>query len=124
VIAQSLQAWFAVPTNRALVEKLRVAGVNLEGPVLEVPTAAQTLTGVTFVLTGALEGFTREQAEAEIVGRGGRVTSGVSKKTGYVVVGENPGSKLAKAEQLDVARLDEEGFRRLLAEGPPDPEGD
>lgn len=120
VIAESIRSWFSVPTNRALVEKLRAAGVNLEGPVSEVPAAEPTLAGRTFALTGGLEGITRERAEAEIEARGGKVTGSVSKKTSYVVVGENPGSKLAKAEQLGVPRLDEAGFHRLLDEGPPE----
>ena len=118
VIAESLQAWFTVPTNRELVEKLRTAGVNFEGPVSEVAETDPTLAGMTFVLTGGMEGFTRDQAEAEIVARGGKVTGSVSKKTSYVVVGENPGTKLAKAEQLGVTRLDEDGFRTLLQDGP------
>ena len=74
--------------------------------------------GRTFVLTGGLEAYTREDAEAQIEARGGKVTSSVSKKTSYVVVGENPGSKLAKAEQLGVTLLDEAAFRKLLEEGP------
>ena len=71
------------------------------------------------MLTGGLEGFTREQAQAEIEARGGKVTNSVSKKTSYVVVGESPGTKLAKAEQLGVALLDEAGFVDLLEHGPP-----
>ncbi len=124
VIAESLKAWFAVPTNGALIEKLRLAGVNFEGVTVEVAAADPTLAGITFVLTGALENYTRESAEAEIVSRGGKVTNSVSKKTGYVVVGDNPGSKRDKAEKLDVTLLDEEGFGRLLLEGPLQTEGD
>ena len=70
------------------------------------------------MLTGGLDELTREDSEAEIEARGGKVTSSVSKKTSYVVVGENPGSKLAKAEQLGVTLLDEAAFRKLLEEGP------
>jgi DNA ligase (NAD+) len=120
VIAQSVAAWFTVPTNRALVEKLRAAGVNLEGPEIAVSTEAQTLTDRTFVLTGGLEGFTRDEAAAAVTSRGGKVIGSVSKKTSFVVVGENPGSKLAKAEQLGVTLLDEDAFIRLLEDGPPD----
>jgi DNA ligase (NAD+) len=121
VIAQSIAAWFTVPTNRALVEKLRAAGVNLEGPAApEGPTEEQTLTGRTFVLTGGLEGFTRDEAAAAVAARGGKITGSVSKKTSFVIVGENPGSKLAKAEELGVTTLDEDAFVRLLAEGPPE----
>ncbi|MBK5288685.1 MAG: NAD-dependent DNA ligase LigA [Acidimicrobiia bacterium] len=122
VIAESLRAWFTIPTNQALVEKLRAAGVNFIAPVVDTPDAPQTLTGRTFVLTGGLEEYTREQAESAITARGGKVTSSVSKKTSFVLVGENPGSKLAKAEQLGVALLDEAAFVQLLEHGPPDPE--
>ncbi len=120
VIAQSLRAWFETPTNVALIEKLRAAGVELEGPEPEAPDLEPTLAGLTFVLTGGMERFTRERAEEEIVARGGKVTGSVSKKTSYVVVGENPGTKLAKAETLGVTRIDEDGFEHLLEQGPPD----
>ncbi len=122
VIAESLRLWFTVPTNQALIEKLRAAGVNFDAPVIQVPEAPQTLTGTTFVLTGGLEGYTRETAEAAITARGGKVTGSVSKKTSYVLVGENPGSKLAKAEQLGVTLLDEAAFEQLLAHGPEESE--
>ncbi len=122
VIAESLRAWFTIPTNQAMIEKLRVAGVNFAAPVVDTPDAPQTLTGRTFVLTGGLEGYTRDQAEAEINARGGKVTSSVSKKTSFVLVGENPGTKLAKAEQLGVTLLDEAAFVHLLEHGPQDPE--
>jgi DNA ligase (NAD+) len=72
------------------------------------------------VLTGGLEGFTREESEAAIQSRGGRVTGNVSRKTNYVVVGESPGSKLAKAEQLEIPILDEAAFAELLEHGPPE----
>jgi DNA ligase (NAD+) len=118
-IAQSIHRFFEIDRNRALVDRLRAAGVNFEGPA---PAAAsmeaQTLTGRTFVLTGTLEAWTRDEAAAEIEARGGKVTGSVSKKTSYVVVGESPGSKLAKAEQLGVAILDEADFGDLLANGP------
>ncbi len=120
VIAQSLRAWFEVPTNLALIEKLRTAGVELEGPEPETPDLEPTLAGLTFVLTGGMERFTRERAEEEIALRGGKVTGSVSKKTSYVVVGENPGTKLAKAETLGVTRLDEDAFEHLLEHGPQD----
>ncbi len=119
VIAQSIATWFTVPTNRALVEKLRAAGVNLTGPEVVASTEEQTLTDRTFVLTGGLEGFSRDEAAAAITSRGGKVIGSVSKKTSFVVVGENPGSKLAKAEQLGVTLLDEDGFIKVLEEGPP-----
>jgi DNA ligase (NAD+) len=121
IVAQSVHEFFARDRTRQLVEKLRQAGVNFEGPAPSAaPDVEQTLTGRAFVLTGGLEGFTREGAEAEIEARGGKVTSSVSKKTSYVVVGENPGSKLGKAEQLGVLLLDEAAFRTLLEKGEPD----
>jgi DNA ligase (NAD+) len=97
---------------RALIDDLRAQGVSfeLEGP----PPGEGPLAGKTFVLTGTLPDLTREQASERIVGAGGRVTSSVSKKTDYVVAGENAGSKLAKAESLGVAVLDEPGLLELL----------
>jgi DNA ligase (NAD+) len=119
IVAQSVHEFFARKRTRQLVEKLREAGVNFEGPSrAAAPDVEQTLAGATFVLTGGLEELSREQAEAEIEARGGKVTSSVSKKTSYVVVGENPGSKLAKAEQLGSTILDDAAFRKLLEEGP------
>ncbi len=79
---------------------------------------AQTLAGLTFVLTGSLEAYTRDEAAAEIEARGGKVTSSVSKKTSYVVAGESPGSKLTKAEELGVTVLGDETFQELLDNGP------
>jgi DNA ligase (NAD+) len=120
VIAESVRAFFANERNRSLIEKLRAAGVNFQGPEPLVAEAAEaTLAGLTFVLTGTLPGLTREEAQAELEARGAKVTGSVSKKTSYVVAGESPGSKLAKAEQLGVAVLDEPGLRTLLDEGPP-----
>jgi DNA ligase (NAD+) len=122
VIADSVRAFFANERNRALVEKLRAAGVNFQGPEPVVAaTAEATLAGLTFVLTGTLPGLTREEAQAQLEARGAKVTGSVSKKTSYVVVGDSPGSKLAKAEQLGVPVLDEDGVRALLTDGPPPP---
>ena len=73
---------------------------------------------MTFVLTGTLPSMTRDETQAELEARGGKVTSSVSKKTSYVVVGESPGSKLAKAEQLGVTILDDDALRHLLEHGP------
>jgi DNA ligase (NAD+) len=121
VIAQSTQRFFSVDGNRDVVEKLRRGGVDLSAPkAVEVPPEQQTLRGLTFVLTGGLEGLTRDEAEAEIEARGGTVTSSVSKKTSYVVVGENPGSKLAKAESLGVMTIGEAELVDLLEKGPGD----
>jgi DNA ligase (NAD+) len=119
-IAQSIRSWFSIDRNRRLVGRLRAAGLRLVGePAPARPAAAPTLAGLTFVLTGTLARRTRDEATAEIEARGGKVTGSVSKRTSYVVAGESPGSKLAKAEQLGVPVLDDEAFDRLLAHGPP-----
>jgi DNA ligase (NAD+) len=118
VIAESAQRFFAVDGNRTVVDKLRHAGVDLTAPMVQVAEGDATLAGISIVLTGGLEGFTREEAEAAVESRGGKVTASVSKKTSYVVVGESPGSKLAKAESLGVTILDEGGFVELLEHGP------
>ncbi len=118
ILAESVQGFFARDRTKELVEKLRRAGVNFEGPAkATVPEEEQTLSGMTLVLTGGLERFTRDEAQAEIEARGGKVTSSVSKKTNYVVAGENPGTKLAKAEQVGVTVVDEDGFVQLLQIG-------
>ena len=120
-IAQSVQRFFTIDRNRDLVDRLRAAGANFEGPApAAAPTEEQTLAGLTFVLTGSLEQRTRDEAAAELEARGGKITGSVSKKTSFVVVGASPGSKLGKAEELGVAILDEAGLERLLADGPPD----
>jgi DNA ligase (NAD+) len=120
-IAESVHAWFADPDRRALVERLREAGVNLTGP--EASRKPQTLAGRSVVVTGTLEGFTREEVEAAIKAHGGKSPASVSKKTTAVVVGDEPGaSKLTKAEKLGVPVLDEKAFEHLLATGElPDP---
>ena len=119
VIAQSVQAFFTIDRNRELIEKLRAAGVNFQGPArVTAPVDGPSLEGLAFVLTGTLPSMTREEAQAELEARGAKVTGSVSKKTSYVVVGESPGSKLAKAEQLGVPTLDEPGLRHLLQHGP------
>ena len=115
IIAESVAEFFADERNRTVVEKLRAAGVNFQGPPrTEVSAELQTLAGQTFVITGTLPGFSRDEATAEIVARGGKVTGSVSKKTSYVLAGESPGTKLAKAEQLGVEVIDEAKFRELL----------
>ena len=119
VIAESVGAFFAIERNRALVEKLRAAGVNFTGPErVAAPVDGPSLAGLAFVLTGTLPTMTRDEAQAELEARGAKVTGSVSKKTSYVVVGESPGSKLAKAEQLGVPILDEPELRHLLEHGP------
>ncbi|HVE93311.1 MAG TPA: NAD-dependent DNA ligase LigA [Acidimicrobiales bacterium] len=116
VIAKSVAAWFAEPANRALIEKLRSAGVNFEGPAA--PDAPQTLAGMSVVVTGTLERMSREVAEEAIISRGGKSPGSVSKKTTAVVVGDAPGAaKLTKAQDLGVPILDETAFEHLLETG-------
>jgi DNA ligase (NAD+) len=116
IIARSVHEFFANEGNREVIEKLRAAGVNLVGP--ERPTLEQTLAGKAVVVTGTLEGFSRDAAEEAIKDRGGKSPGSVSKKTTAVVVGDAPGAaKLTKAEELGVPVLDEAGFRHLLDTG-------
>lgn len=116
IIAASIVRWFANPANRAIVEKMRAAGVEF-GRV-DVSTLPPTLAGKAVVVTGTLEGFTREEAEAAIKDRGGKSPGSVSAKTFAVVVGAEPGaSKLTKAEALGIPVLDVAGFRHLLETG-------
>lgn len=115
VIAESLQRFFSIPSNRDLIEKLRKAGVNLAGGAPEIEKQSDKLEGKTFVLTGTLEGMTREEAEELIEANGGKVTGSVSKKTSYVVAGADPGStKYSKAEKLGVPIIDKDAFLKLL----------
>jgi len=114
VLAESIASFFAEPHNREGIEQLRAAGVTFpEGPP-RVATAGP-LTGLTVVLTGTLPTLARDDAKAMIEAAGGKVAGSVSKKTNYVVAGADAGSKLAKAEELGVAVLDEDGLRALLA---------
>ncbi|MFP4358355.1 MAG: NAD-dependent DNA ligase LigA [Puniceicoccaceae bacterium] len=113
VLAVSIRTFFAEPRNRGMIEDLRKAGLRFEESAEPGSGAARPLEGRTFVLTGSLPGLTRGEATAWIEDRGGRVTSSVSKKTSYVVAGEEAGSKLAKAEKLGVPVIDEEGLRRM-----------
>ena len=116
-IARELTAWASDPVNRGLVERLAAAGVRMEEE--RAPGQAATLEGVSLVVSGTLEGFTREEAEAAIEAAGGRSTSSVSSRTTALVVGESPGaSKVNRATELGVPIIDEATFRRLLEEGP------
>lgn len=120
VIAESVQRYFARPSSRTLVEKLRAARVNLEGPApAPRPAGGPDLAGLTFVLTGSLASRTREEAAAQLVALGAKVTASVSKHTDFVVAGENAGSKLTKAESLGVTVLDEAGLDDILRRGAP-----
>jgi DNA ligase (NAD+) len=115
VLAASVRAWCDEPANRALIDDLRRAGVTLRG---EPKRAADgVLTGKTFVITGTLAAMSREEAQARIEALGGKVTASVSRRTSYVVVGTEPGSKLEKARALGVETLDEPAFLRLIMWG-------
>ena len=113
IIAKSVVSWFADPDNARLVEKLRKAGVRMEDPEPEAPTEGPLL-GKTIVLTGGLESMSRDEAAAAAEAAGAKVASSVSKKTDFVVAGENPGSKYDKALQLGVEVVDEKEFLRRL----------
>ena len=113
-MAESIHDWFADPGNARLCERLRTAGVRTENAKVARSAAPQTLAGKVFVLTGTLPGMSRDEATGLIEARGGRVTSSVSKKTDFVLAGAEPGSKLDKANQLDVKVLDEEEFRKMM----------
>jgi DNA ligase (NAD+) len=115
VVAASVRGWFDDPRNRALIARLGDAGVRTEATAEErAAPAAGPLAGKSFVLTGTLEGLTREEATAAIERLGGKVTGSVSRKTSYVVVGADPGSKAGKAQQLGIETLDEASLRRLI----------
>jgi len=117
-VGAALAAWFTDPTTAAVLTDLVDAGVEPERPAPPPPAgetaAAGPLAGLTVVVTGTLPGFSREEAENAIRAAGGKPGGSVSKKTAYVVAGENAGSKLAKAQELGVPVLDEEAFRALL----------
>ena len=112
-IAQAVTEWFAVDWHREIIERWLAAGVRPTVPVRA--AGPQPLVGMTVVITGTLEGFTRDGAKDAAQEAGAKVSGSVSKKTSYVVVGENPGSKADKATELGVPVLDEAGFRALLA---------
>ncbi len=115
-IAASLAEWFSVDWHVAIVDKWRAAGVRLATPGFDPAAAAsRLLAGVTVVITGTLAGFTRDEAAEAVRAAGGKVSSSVSKKTNFVVAGENAGSKYDKAVELGVPILDEDGFRAMLS---------
>lgn len=116
IIAESFKAWFEVDWHCDIVRKWREAGVNMQDSAGE--SAPQTLEGLTIVATGSLEGFTRDEVKEAILAHGGKAAGSVSKKTHYVVVGDNAGSKAAKAEELGVPMLTEAQFVQLLEGGP------
>ncbi len=126
VIAASLRSWFDNPRNRKLIDELAEVGVTPVAAAVA-PSADDAagvvdpglLGGITVVVTGTLERFTREQAQAALEARGAKVSGSVSGRTSFVVAGASPGSKVARAEELGVPVLDEDAFLRLLSEGTP-----
>ncbi|MBW9216297.1 NAD-dependent DNA ligase LigA [Mumia sp. zg.B53] len=116
-IAASVVEWFGVDWHRDIVDQWAAAGVRMADE--RDASIARTLEGLTLVVTGSLQGFTRDEAREAILTRGGKAAGSVSKKTSFVVVGEAAGTKAAKAEELGVPLLDEAGFVDLLREGPP-----
>jgi DNA ligase (NAD+) len=118
IIAQSIATWFDLDANRAFVEKLRAAGVDFGVAPAATPDVPQVLAGKAVVVSGTLAGWTREEAEAAIVARGGKSPGSVSAKTYALVVGDNPGaSKVTKAESVGVPIIDEPAFAKLLDTG-------
>jgi len=116
-IAESVREWFAVDWHRDIIEKWREAGVALAEERV-VDDSPKPLAGLSIVVTGGLDNYSRDEAASAITTRGGKSAASVSKKTSFVVVGESPGSKYAKAVELKVPILDEDGFTVLLEQGP------
>ncbi len=117
IIAEAVTEWFEADWHREIVEQWARDGVRMADE--RDASIERTLEGLTVVVTGSLEGFSRDESKEAIVSRGGKAAGSVSKKTDYVVVGANAGTKAAKAEDLGVPVLDEAGFVRLLETGPP-----
>ncbi|MEV8035689.1 NAD-dependent DNA ligase LigA [Streptomyces sp. NPDC086182] len=118
IIAASLKEWFAEDWHREIIRKWKAAGVRMEDEGAGEDEGPRPLEGLTVVVTGTLEHHTRDGAKEELQSRGAKVTGSVSKKTSFVVVGDNPGSKYDKAMQLKVPVLNEAGFAVLLGQGP------
>jgi DNA ligase (NAD+) len=113
VIAESIVQWHGDARNRKLIERLKKAELNFKSELYKPKEAAGPFAGKTFVLTGTLPNLKREEASAKIEAMGGRVSGSVSKKTDYVVAGEDAGSKLDKAQKLGVKIIDEKEFLKL-----------
>lgn len=113
ILAQSIAEWFKDPFNQQVLDKMRAVGVNMVGAEKAAPVG-DGLAGLSFVLTGTLPTLSREQAEAIIVSHGGKISSGVSKKTSYVLMGDSPGSKADKARQLGVPIISEEALLQMV----------
>jgi DNA ligase (NAD+) len=115
-IARAVHVWFSIDWHRQLVDRWRAAGVNMVEE--RVASGPRPLDGITVVVTGSLDNYSRDQATEAVTSRGGKVSGSVSKKTNFVIVGESPGSKAEKAASLKVPILDEAGFGVLLERGP------
>jgi DNA ligase (NAD+) len=115
-IATSIREWFDIPWHRDVVDKWRQAGVRMLDERDE--SIPRNLEGLSIVVTGSLNTYSRDEAKEYIMARGGKAVGSVSKNTAFVVVGDSPGSKYDKAVQLKVPVLDEDGFRVLLESGP------
>jgi DNA ligase (NAD+) len=113
-VAQSVYDWFHNEDHLRLIERLKAAGVKTEMDATSQAAFSENFVGKTFVLTGKLETLTRDEAAKMIEDRGGRTSSSVSKKTDYVVAGEDAGSKLTKAESLGVTVLNEQEFQAMM----------
>jgi DNA ligase (NAD+) len=113
IIADSIVEWFSVDWHQEIIRKWSAAGVRMINEPTQV--LPQTLAGLTFVVTGGLESFSRDGISETITAHGGKAASAVSKKTDYVLVGSDPGSKLAKAQELGVSVIDEAKFKELLS---------
>jgi DNA ligase (NAD+) len=118
-IAQAIVDWFSRPANQRVLEKLHAAGVWPQAnSAAQADGYPQTLRGMTFVVTGTLPSLSREGAKEFIQSHGGKVTDSVTRKTDFLLLGENPGSKLAKAQSLGVRVIDETGLRTLAGSAP------
>jgi DNA ligase (NAD+) len=116
IIGQSIIEWFEIDWHQEIIRKWSDAGVSMVETFVN--TNPQTLAGLTLVVTGSLESFTRDGVDEAITLHGGKSSGSVSKKTSYVVVGDSPGSKATKAAELGVPVLNEAQFKELLARGP------
>jgi DNA ligase (NAD+) len=113
-IAESIVDWFAQPANQQLLKKLKAAGVNPESQLSVISNQSGKLSGMTFVVTGTLPTLSRDGVKEFIESNGGKVTDSVSKKTSYLVLGENPGSKAEKAKSMGVKILDESELKKMV----------
>jgi len=117
IVAEAIATYFLQPANQEIIARLDQAGVTVEEERIERSLQETPLVGMTFVVTGRLEALSRSQAEGKIKSLGGSVTGSVSKKTTYLVAGEEPGSKLEKAQELNIPVLNERGFLDLMGGG-------